>query len=416
MKKEFIFLLIWFLMFFLTKNALAKVLSEEYLKDVKRVKLVNGYLIKLKSQEIPAPNINPENPPQDSENSSPEASINSNFSLVNSSWKKTTCDIKEMIIADLSYEYFSGKEKTFGQNSPINPERNLFVINNELYRPDSVSFEYHDDGKTLRNVDIDELWLIDAKLPDGQQSTRGNMEITYEKNGDLVDLYLNLNNQQCRFEKLVKKLSDIILLEVSSEPENISPLPTPNYNKKTEESNLYQVKVRLKPGLEEKGFEPQDYLTSILEKILGLPSGYLPGDDASRRLVFDIRSLDKDLWTNKFNNDYFLLAENFSLDVNKKYENEYLDIKITEADKNLIPFIKNSLYCAADSDCSIHHNFCEMGAFNMYHLFRDIWGCGSNFDENGCFLETKFKEAKCINNQCTGIGKEEVKNCAGSNP
>jgi hypothetical protein len=121
-----------------------------------------------------------------------------------------------MIIADLSYEYFSGKEKTFGQDSPINPERNLFVINDELYQPDSVSFEYYDDGKTLRNIDIDELWLIDSNLPYGQQSTRGNMEITYEKNGDLVDLYLNLNNQQCRFEKLVKKLSDIILLEVSS--------------------------------------------------------------------------------------------------------------------------------------------------------------------------------------------------------
>jgi len=63
MKKEFIFFLTLFLMFYLTKNALAKVLSEEYLKDVKRVKLVNGYLIKLKSQEIPAPNINPENLP-----------------------------------------------------------------------------------------------------------------------------------------------------------------------------------------------------------------------------------------------------------------------------------------------------------------------------------------------------------------
>jgi hypothetical protein len=88
MKKEFIFLLTLFLMFYLTKNALAKVLSEKYLKDVKRVKLVNGYLIKLKSQEIPVDNINPENPPQDSENSSPEAAINSNFSLVNFSWKK----------------------------------------------------------------------------------------------------------------------------------------------------------------------------------------------------------------------------------------------------------------------------------------------------------------------------------------
>jgi hypothetical protein len=416
MKKEFIFLLTLFLMFYLTKNALAKVLSEKYLKDVKRVKLVNGYLIKLKSQGIPAPNINPENPPQDSENSSPEAAINSNLSLGNFSWEKTTCDIKEMIVADLSYEYFSGKEKTFGQDSPINPERNLFVINNELYRPDSVSFEYYDDGKTLRNVDIDELWLIDSKLPDGQQNTRGKMEIIYEKNGDLVDLYLNLNNQQCQFEKVVKKLSDIILLEVSSEPENISPLPTPDYDKKTEGANLYQVKVRLKPGLEEKGFEPQDQLTVILEKILGLPSGYLPGNDASRRLVFDVRSFDKRRWASKFNNDYFLLAENFSLDVNKKYENEYLDIKITEADKNLIPFIKNSLYCMADSDCSIHHNFCEMGSFNMYHLFIDVFGCGPPIDENGCLITTQFKEAKCINNQCVGIGKEEVKNCAASNP
>ena len=87
MKKVFI-LLILLLMFYPSTNALAKVLSDDYLKDVKRVKLVNGYLIKLKPQEIPVLNINPENPPQPQENSSSEASINDILTLNNFSYEK----------------------------------------------------------------------------------------------------------------------------------------------------------------------------------------------------------------------------------------------------------------------------------------------------------------------------------------
>ena len=332
-----------------------------------------------------------------------------------------------MIVADLAYEYVSGKEKTFGQNSSISPEKNLFVINKELYRPDSVHFEYYEDSQVVRNITINELWLTDPKLPSGQQSTGGQMRLVYERNGDLADLYLNLNNQQCQFEKVLKKIYDIVLVEVLTD-EEVSPpstlIPTQRASKG---EKVYRLKMRLKPGItkdeditnlvNQKNLEQSvntGYLLSDLEKILNLPEGYLYQDNP-RRLTYNTQDGHQiNLNIDKFNRDYFLFTD-LSIDTDKKYENKYFEMIVVEENPSLIHFIKNRSYCLADDDCFIRYDFCKKGAFNKYHLFRDVWGCGPNIDENGCEIETKFQEAKCINNQCVGIGKEEIKKCNKEN-
>ena len=212
MKKIIILFLSAFSLFCLTKISLAKVLSEDYLKDVRRVKLVNGYLIELKSVEIPIPKINPEVTRPEGESWLEKESSNSAF-------EETNCQIRDIIVADLAYEYFSGKEARVGEGPLINPERNLFVIDDALYRPDSVYYEYYEGTDIVYRISINELWLTDPKLPGGQQSTGGNLTLTYEKNGDLIELYLSLNNQQCGLKQIAKKLSEIVLLEVLPEEE-----------------------------------------------------------------------------------------------------------------------------------------------------------------------------------------------------
>ncbi len=181
------------------RPAVAKVLSKGYLVGVSKVSLQAGQLFLLCEKEIPSPFV-------------PTVATDSSDSCGSE---------KKLILADLVYEYASGKQKKVDR---------LYVFDEKLYRPDDVVFDYYATGigeteQKLKEVIANELWLTDPALPDGQKSTKGILDIGYNMDGKIDLLELNLEGKFYSLEKQGKKVSDVLLLEVKKGT-NITPTPT----------------------------------------------------------------------------------------------------------------------------------------------------------------------------------------------
>ncbi len=167
---------------------------------------------------ISPPEINPEliNNPSFQSTSEAEGTEEADLqTLKKDNEKKKICNYPDIILAEFVYEYFNGVERNFGYtDAPITPEKNLFVINNELYRPDSIQYIYDENTGGLKHVIIKELLLTDPNLPSGQKPTKGKLILTFDEKQNITDLILFLNEQQCGFKKINKKVSDVVILEV----------------------------------------------------------------------------------------------------------------------------------------------------------------------------------------------------------
>lgn len=200
MKKIIVFaVLLFFVLNF--KPAAAKVLSEDYLFGVSKVSLQAGQLFLMCEKEIPQP-------------FQPTVSTNSANGCQSE---------KRLILADLVYEYESGKEQKIDR---------LYVFDEKLYRPDDITYDYYAVGigeteKNLKEVIANELWLTDPALINGQQSTKGKLDIGYDMDGKIEYIELNLSGKFYILEKQGKKLSQITLLIVGQEIEiSVTPVLT----------------------------------------------------------------------------------------------------------------------------------------------------------------------------------------------
>lgn len=188
MRKIIFFItVLFFIMNF--RSVVAKVLLENYLSGVSKVKLQNGQLFLLCEKEIPKPFVK-------------QISTDSGDSCENE---------KQLILADLVYEFSSGKKAKADR---------LYVFDEKLYRPDDVTTEYYAAGideaeEKLKEVIAHELWLTDPALPDGQESTKGTLDIGYDMKGKIDYLEINLDKKFYDLKKQGKKISDILLLEVN---------------------------------------------------------------------------------------------------------------------------------------------------------------------------------------------------------
>ena len=97
------------------------------------------------------------------------------------------------------------------------------------------------------------------------------------------------------------------------------------------------------------------------------------------------------------------------------YETE--DVQITVSDPphpNIEKYLINQKYCQQDSDCEYRTNFCTIGAFNKYHPYVSVWGCGpaEYEDLDGNEIEVKkrlecsgqigvsYDSVNCVDNLC----------------
>lgn len=193
--------------------------------------------------------------------------------------------------------------------------------------------------------------------------------------------------------------------------------------------NFYKVKLSLNPGVTESKLTGglREKLLSVLGLREELLSTYrLSATTASLDISYDsTQGAHFVEWANRafmmnVNNEYFLLLRNDAspLDLQKVYKTTEITATLSRADSALLPFVRNSEYCQADSDCSLGHNFCGIGAYNKFRgLPQDAaWGCEGSIEQSYpqentkellamCdatkqYPSVKYGSSKCLNNKC----------------
>ncbi len=235
------------------------------------------------------------------------------------------------------------------------------------------------------------------------------------------------------------KLRSVLLPSVPAD-KNIAittPTSTPSVSIKIPSNEmdtvLYKVKLSQKAGF----IKPQENLQEVIEKLINIPTTQTvnnPKQTPIKLIAFDIRetepfAADLDGKSRKWNASYYMLVENYKIDVGRIYEDENLALEVTRTDQALTPYIKDNDFCKVDSECTVRFNYCSYGSYNYYQSFADVWGCGPPsdsetknedgsyynfgfFDEKmGCETDVKYSASRCINNQC--VGQNRVVSCVG---
>lgn len=160
-----------------------------------------------------------------------------------------------------------------------------------------------------------------------------------------------------------------------------------------------------------------------LYELLDLPNGYINGDKNKRNMVVDER-VEKGPSSSVYDYDIYFLADGFSIDTSKIYEDDYFLVKFEKADQNLIPFVRDRRYCEKDSDCRLstpsYNSSCYEGVVNRFSTFYSAADCtpgiGGEGEDAGCIEKmVDFDKISCIKNECVGVGEKfyEYNHCTG---
>lgn len=238
MKNRYWVLIIFFILsIILVRSVYAKVLSADYLQNVVQVNLKNGLMYRLclisETDNTTISAVPTKNNQLNINDNLPVPSFVPGADIVPEKQEKSVLgtffngcfDEKKLIMADLEYVYNNGSKNYVDR---------LFVFDKNLYRPDSLQYDYFSDEKNqLQTITINELWLTDPSLTNGQQSTQGKIVINYSKEnpqpfilssvgsgqpitaGIVSQLTLSLNGKTYGMEKIEKEIENITLLEVS---------------------------------------------------------------------------------------------------------------------------------------------------------------------------------------------------------
>lgn len=189
------------------------------------------------------------------------------------------------------------------------------------------------------------------------------------------------------------------------------------YQEFAQKSNVYRITIAKKsPSAELKDV----FLKEDLENIFGLQK------ETIYNIAYDTREgSPHDKNSSPLNFSYYILIDGKPIRLKSNYENETVVVKTKIVDEKLRPYIVNSDYCEMDYDCVIRNDFCSYGAFNYYHGFYDVWGCGASTmtelecdtpnppnecDSSNCTQEIKYKGVKCLNNKC--VAEKKIGECA----
>lgn len=186
--------------------------------------------------------------------------------------------------------------------------------------------------------------------------------------------------------------------------------------------NFYKVQLSLNSEISKlKPCNIGDCLIDILQ--LEKPTPTTSFKNIISLIVYDSTQKSPYKDNNMFNHDYLILLEPGAgvLSTQKMYKNTEFSATASMADPKLLPFIQDSSYCEADTDCSVGNNFCSYASFNKFRIYIDVWGCEmANYpQENEKELltmcdatkqhpEIKYSGSKCINNKCIAQNREVI--------
>ena len=207
---------------------------------------------------------------------------------------------------------------------------------------------------------------------------------------------------------------------VEEKPQSEIGFPNEGGVAKKSEETLYIVNVlKYRPNKDLPVSIPDYDLLSSLYNFIDLPSYYDSiGFDyyvigfnerkISRHMARQIDFADSNF--DIFDNLYFL-AEGFSIDTSKTYQDKYFSVRFEKADQRLIPFVKDQYYCEKDNDCFLstrsYNASCYKGVINKFDTFPGAVDCTPGVGEGGCLEKmVDFDKISCVNNRCEGIGEK----------
>ncbi len=191
-----------------------------------------------------------------------------------------------------------------------------------------------------------------------------------------------------------------------------TPEITPNQPSNTTGKRVY--KLTLKSDKTDENKQPQ-FLTEYLPKLLDIS---LSSEQQSDNFILSTDTKNSStVHKNKLNNEYYL-ATDLSIKVGETSA-DGVNIRVKELSSSLVPYLLDAKYCQVDRDCGVRSNFCEIGAFNAYHRYYDVWGCEApNYegfeDENNpevqasegkicANYDVQYSGVKCVSNSCVAL-------------
>lgn len=191
-----------------------------------------------------------------------------------------------------------------------------------------------------------------------------------------------------------------------------TPEITPNQTDNTTGKKAY--KLTLRSDKTDENMQPQ-FLTEYLPQLLDIS---LSSEQQSDNFILstDTKNVST-VHKNKLNNEYYL-ATDLSIKVGETSA-DGVNIRVKELSSSLVPYLLDAKYCQVDRDCGVRSNFCEIGAFNAYHRYHDVWGCGApdyeGFEgENNpevqasegkicANYDVQYSGVKCVSNSCVAL-------------
>lgn len=179
-----------------------------------------------------------------------------------------------------------------------------------------------------------------------------------------------------------------------------------------ESGNFYQVDLTRKENIDPTNFELLGYLNTAFKQSDG-------------KIVYDIRNVNPyKMWNQDEAVLYYLTGA--TLDPDDNYSTSLFSIEIKRADEALLPFLYNSQYCQADTDCEARNEGCAYGGFNYYSDYMQTYNCGDSVDKDGVVgngtpyiygkadasvgcpngkVWVEYNGASCVSNTCRGSNR-----------
>lgn len=106
----------------------------------------------------------------------------------------------------------------------------------------------------------------------------------------------------------------------------------------------------------------------------------------------------------------------------KPGEYKYMGVTyvVSNTDGSLTKFVADPKYCNTDSDCKIRTNFCAYGAYNDYHPYAPVFGCGPGTYEGIEYyskieaecgqssFEVEYSRVSCQTNKCVALNPRVI--------